>query len=53
MYIFTFLDMKVEQSSPIQNTNLFSRFSSVRSLHPRHHSSSSSHGKYLNNKSTL
>ncbi|CAI6362880.1 unnamed protein product [Macrosiphum euphorbiae] len=36
-------NMKVEQSSPIQNTNLFSRFSSVRSLHPRHHSSSSSH----------
>ncbi|XP_001951901.2 max-like protein X [Acyrthosiphon pisum] len=36
-------NMKVVPSSPIQNTNLFSRFSSGSSLHPRHHSSSSSH----------
>jgi len=53
MYIFTFLDMKVEPSSPIRNTNPFSRSSSGSSLHAGNHSSSSGHGMYLNNKSTL
>jgi len=43
--------MKVEPSSPIQNTNLFSQYSSGSSLHPGHHSSISSHGMYLNNNS--
>ncbi|XP_060873183.1 max-like protein X [Metopolophium dirhodum] len=36
-------NMKVEPSSPIQNTNLFSRYSSGSFLHPGHHSSISSH----------
>lgn len=46
-------DMKVEPSSPVRNTNPFSRSSSGSSLHAGNHSSSSGHGMCLNNKSTL
>lgn len=42
--------MKVEPSSPIRNTNPFSRSSSGSSLHAGNHSSSSGHGMYLNYK---
>lgn len=38
--------MKVEPSSPIRNSNPFSRSSSGSSLHTGNHSSSSGHGMY-------
>lgn len=41
-----FLEMKVEPSSPIRNSNPFSRSSSGSSLHTGNHSSSSGHGMY-------
>lgn len=53
VHLLTFLDMKVEPTSPVRNTNPFSRSSSGSSLHAGNHSSSSGHGMCLNNKSTL